>query len=63
MATAPIECFEHEALFTFMDIYNDKNLVDCKWQAQLQDSVRLYNRINHTTFDPYQSFIDYIQTE
>jgi len=52
-----------DALFDFMDIYNDQSLPDGAWQAMLQDAVEVYNKVNGTDHEPHQSFLDYVSSD
>jgi len=50
-----------EGVFLYMQDYDNADLPDGAWQAQLEDAVEEYNCEHDTDYDPYNTFIKYCQ--
>ena len=49
-------------LFIFLASVEDDDAPDVAWQVRLEEQVRNYNKGNGTNHDPYDSFMEYVQS-
>lgn len=50
-----------DKLFLFMQDFDDNEAPDGAWQAQLEDAVDTFNEAYETNYDPFESWLEYIQ--
>jgi len=51
----------NKELNAFMEAHDNPNASDGAWQAMLEDAVVMYNEQNGTDYDPFDSWMEYIQ--
>ncbi len=50
-----------EALYQFMDSFNDDSLGDGAWQRLLEHSVTIYNAAMNTDYDSFDEWMNYVE--